>query len=98
MQKHVNFVDVVKRSFPTNIFLQNLASIQQRTSLTKFDHLDEKSEEGHASTPRAQRSRELLQNTSLRQAIDAYAVARPAVARREQQLEAQLRAQMNNIE
>ena len=31
MQKHVNFVDLVK-SFPTNIFLQNLASIQPRTS------------------------------------------------------------------
>ena len=39
MQKHVNIVDLVK-SFPTNIFLQNLASIQQRTSLIKFDHLD----------------------------------------------------------
>ena len=42
-QKHVNLVDLVK-SFPTNIFLQNLASIQQRTSLIKFDDLDEKSE------------------------------------------------------
>ena len=30
MQKHVNLVDLVK-SFPTNIFLQNLASIQKRT-------------------------------------------------------------------
>ena len=29
VQKHVNLVDLVK-SFPTNIFLQNLASIQQR--------------------------------------------------------------------
>ena len=43
MQKHVSLVDVVK-SFPTNIFLQNLASIQQSTSLIKFDHLAEKSE------------------------------------------------------
>ena len=43
MQKHVNLVDPVK-SFPMNIFLQNLASIQQRTSLIKFDHLTEKSE------------------------------------------------------
>ena len=43
VQKHVNLVDLVK-SFPTNIFLQNLASIQQRTSLLKFDHLAEKSE------------------------------------------------------
>ena len=48
MQKHVNLVDLVK-SFPTNIFLQNLASIQQRTSLIKFDHLDEKSEQGSIS-------------------------------------------------
>ena len=41
MQKHVNLVDLVN-SFPTNIFLQILASIQQRTSLIKFDHLAEK--------------------------------------------------------
>ena len=31
MQKHANLVDLAK-SFPTNIFLQNLASIQKRTS------------------------------------------------------------------
>ena len=31
MQKHVNLVDLVK-SFPTNIIVQNLASIQKRTS------------------------------------------------------------------
>ena len=51
MQKHVNLVHAVDlvKSFPTNIFLQNLASIQQRTSLIKFDHLDEKSEEGSIS-------------------------------------------------
>ena len=48
MQKHVNRVDLVK-SFPTNIFLQNLASIQKRTSPIKFDHLAEKSEEGSVS-------------------------------------------------
>ena len=42
MQKHVNLVDLVK-SFPTNIFLQNLASIQKRTSTIKFAHLAEKS-------------------------------------------------------
>ena len=36
VQKHVNLVDLVK-SFPKNIFLQILASIQQRTSLIKFD-------------------------------------------------------------
>ena len=43
MQKHVNLVDLVK-SFPTNIFLQNLASIQKRTSPIKFADLAEKSE------------------------------------------------------
>ena len=43
MYNVVNLVDLVK-SFPTNIFLQNLASIQQRTSLIKFDNLAEKSE------------------------------------------------------
>ena len=48
MQKHVNFVDLVK-SFPTNIFVQNLASIQRRTSPLKFDHLAEKSEKGSIS-------------------------------------------------
>ena len=42
MQKHVNFVDLVK-SFPTNIYLQNLASIQKRTSPVEFAHLAEKS-------------------------------------------------------
>ena len=42
MQKHVNHVDLVK-SFPTNIFLQNLASIQKITSPIKFAHLAEKS-------------------------------------------------------
>ena len=48
MQKHVNLVDLVK-SFPTNIFLQNLASIQQRTSPIKFAHLAEKLEKGSIS-------------------------------------------------
>ena len=48
MQKHVNLVDLVK-SFPTNILLQNLVSIQKRTSPTKFAHLAEKSEEGSMS-------------------------------------------------
>ena len=48
MQKHVNLVDPVK-SFPTNIFLQNLASIQKRTSPIKFAHLTEKSEKGSIS-------------------------------------------------
>ena len=40
MQKHVNLVDLVK-NFPTNIFLQNLASIQQGTNPLKFAHVAE---------------------------------------------------------
>ena len=48
MQKHVNLVDLAK-SFPTNIFLQNLASIQKRTSPMKFAHLAEKPEKGSIS-------------------------------------------------
>ena len=48
MQKHVNLVDLVK-SFPTNIYLQNLESIQKRTSPIKFAHFAEKSEEGSIS-------------------------------------------------
>ena len=47
-KKHVNLVDLVK-SFPTNIFLQNLVSIQKRTSPIKFAHLAEKSEKGSIS-------------------------------------------------
>ena len=48
MQKHVNLVDLVK-SFPTNICLQNLASIQKRTSPVKFAHLADKSGKGSIS-------------------------------------------------
>ena len=48
MQKHVNLVDLVN-SFPTNIFLENLASIQKRKSPIKFAHLAEKSENGSIS-------------------------------------------------
>ena len=48
MQKHVNLVDLVK-SFPTNVYLQNLASIQKRTSPVKFAHLAEKSGKGSLS-------------------------------------------------
>ena len=63
MQKHVNHVDLVK-SFPTNIFLQNLASVQKRTSPVKFAHLAEKSGKGsipnlstkaHAAAPHSAR-------------------------------------------
>ena len=50
MQKHVNLVDLVK-SFPTNVFLQNLASIQKRTSPVKFAHLAEKSGKASISNP-----------------------------------------------
>ena len=48
MQKHVNLVDL-DESFPTNILLQNLASIQERTSPLKFAHLAEKSGKGSIS-------------------------------------------------
>ena len=48
MKKHVNLVDLFK-SFPTNIFLQNLASIQMRASPIKFAYLAEKSEKGSIS-------------------------------------------------
>ena len=48
MQKSTNLLDLVK-SFPTNIFLQKLASIEKRTSPVKFAHLAEKSEKGSIS-------------------------------------------------
>ena len=48
MQKHVNLVDLFK-SFPTNIYLQNLASLQKRTSRIKFAHLAEESDNGSVS-------------------------------------------------
>ena len=48
MQKHVNLVDLVK-SFPTNIYLRNLASIQKRTSPVKFAHLAEEPDNGSVS-------------------------------------------------
>ena len=49
MQKHVNLVDLVT-SFPTNISLQNLASIQKRTNPLKFAHLVEESGKGSISS------------------------------------------------
>ena len=64
MQKHVNLVDLVK-SFPTNIYLQNLASIQKRTSPIKFAHLAEKSENGSIS------------NLSTKEGADTSRPARP---------------------
>ena len=48
MQKHINLVDLV-RSFPTNIYLQNVASMQKITSPIKFAHLAEKSEKASIS-------------------------------------------------
>ena len=48
VQKCDNLVDLVK-SFPTNIYLQTLASIQKRTSPVKFAHLAEKSGKGSIS-------------------------------------------------
>ena len=73
MQKHVNLVDLVK-SFPTNIYLQNLASIQKRTSPVKFAHLAEKSGKGSISNlstklltgHRRDRAEELVHGVSVR--------------------------------
>ena len=48
MQKIVNLVNLVK-SFPTHIMLQNLASMEKRTSPVKFAHLVEKSGKGSIS-------------------------------------------------
>ena len=59
MQKHVNLVDLVK-SFPSNIFLQNLASIQKRTSAIQFAHLAEKSEKGSISDLSTRERRSLV--------------------------------------
>ena len=44
----VNLVDLVK-NFQTSTYLQNLASIQKRTSPVKFAHLAEKSGKGSIS-------------------------------------------------
>ena len=48
MQRHVDLADLVT-SFPPHIFLQNLASIQKRTSPVKIAHLAEKSGKGSKS-------------------------------------------------
>ena len=75
MQKHVNLVGLVK-SFPTNIFLQNLASIQKRASLINFAHLAEKSEKGsilnlstkaRATFTRADQAREIEERLRAKQ-------------------------------
>ena len=84
MQKHVNLVDLVKSS-PTNIYLQNLASIQKRTSPVKFAHLAEKSGKGSISNlsakasaaPNADSASMILENQA------DLAVARARAARTE---------------
>ena len=48
MQTCVHLVNLVN-SFPTTTYLQNLASIQKRTSPVKFAHLAEKSRKGSIS-------------------------------------------------
>ena len=52
MQKHVNLVDLVK-SFPTSIFLQNLASIQQNepSGILEFGKSDSISESNSHGNP-----------------------------------------------
>ena len=49
VQKNSTLVDLVE-SFPTNIFLQKLASIQERTVPIKFAHLSEKGSIANLST------------------------------------------------
>ena len=72
MQKHVNLVDLVK-SFPTNIFLQDLASIQQRTSLIQFDIWMKNQRKVRYRTFQLRRQRALLLKLDLLQ-FDASAV------------------------
>ena len=85
MQKHVNLVDLVK-SFPTNIYLQNLASIQRRTSPVKFAHLAEKSENGSISNL-STKVIARIQRASIR-CRDARAGALDEKSRRREALEA----------
>ena len=69
MQKYVHLVDLLKR-FPTNIYLQNLASIQKRTSPVKFAHLAEKSANGSISnlSTKAESAADELQQLTARKA------------------------------
>ena len=80
MQKHVNLVDLVK-SFPTNIYLQNLASIQ-RASPVKFAHLAEKSGKGSISNLSTKASAAVLEplRAAPLSAGPAAAVLKPDVA------------------
>ena len=70
MQKHVNLVDLVK-SFPTNIYMQNLASIQKRTSTIKLAHLAEKSENGSISNLSTKPSAAAAARPARRRAADS---------------------------
>ena len=79
MQKQVNLVDLVK-SFPTNSFLQNLASIQKRTSPVKFAHLAEKTGNGSISNLStkeltAQLAAQVAAHSADRLALPTYAAA-----------------------
>ena len=85
MQKHVNLVDLVK-SFPTNIFLQILASIQKRTSPIKFAHLAEKSENGSIS------------NLSTKLRTGGQLGELHALGPRQEPRHANLRSEVNNFE
>ena len=69
MQKHVNLVGLVQ-SFPTNIFLQNLASIQKRTSPIKFAHLAEESDNGSVSNLSTKVSAKHVKLTALLEAAE----------------------------
>ena len=74
MQKHVHLVDLVK-SFPTNIFLQTLASIQQRTSLIKFDHLEKNQSLGRYRTFQLRRPRGAWAQCTLQPILEDCCVA-----------------------
>ena len=78
MQKHVNLVDLAK-SFPTNIFLQNLASIQKRTSPVKFAHLAEKSGKGSISNLSTKATRRPSRRRPRRGKVPRFQVERLAV-------------------
>ena len=73
MQKHVNLVDLVK-SFRRNIYLQILASIQQRTSLVKFAHLAEKSGKGSISNLSTKAKTGFIQTDAIDKVADALSV------------------------
>ena len=81
MQTHVHLVDLVK-SFPTNILLQNLASIQKRTSPIKFTNLAEKSEKGSTSNLSTKRVTEALVYRGLLQADQSFSGEERACDRR----------------